>query len=150
MIKFYCKLALLELCHIQENQAEIESKVNYWLLKDARVVLSILWVWHSLSRRISTRKCFLLKPFSNSRSIRHGFRSPKSSPTSSMWLWSIWKWLRAMTSTQILFPVYKTSSNSTRWWLSWKFKKTYFLPWRTYRWTRQRIRKSWKAITSNY
>jgi hypothetical protein len=42
MIKFYCKLALLELCHIQENQAEIESKVNYWLLKDARVVLNIL------------------------------------------------------------------------------------------------------------
>jgi len=42
MIKFYCKLALLELCHIQENQAEIESKVKFWLLKDVRVVSSIL------------------------------------------------------------------------------------------------------------
>jgi hypothetical protein len=41
MIKFYCKLALLELCHIQENQAEIESKVTFNFLIAFRVVLSI-------------------------------------------------------------------------------------------------------------
>jgi len=42
MIKFYCKLALLELCHVQENQAEIESKVSLSVFKDDREVLSIL------------------------------------------------------------------------------------------------------------
>lgn len=41
-IKFYCKLALLELCHIQENQTEIESKVNDSIFHVIRAALSTL------------------------------------------------------------------------------------------------------------